>query len=181
MKVNFEVPIYLEKSEYENIDIGDTVQVFNPKFNPDITLAARVGTLQISFTDPAQNKITLSNYKSVKSKIRHYSNDDIIKEAVSNILNLRVGKLTPADRLAIQNLLAKLNVDKTNMDKIIDNIINNLKPDIPQLPDDIGEDLEDYTAIKINTLDKGLWLGDKRIYDLKIMELLKYLNNKKVT
>lgn len=34
------------------------------------------------------------------------------------------------------------------MDKIIDNIINNLKPDIPQLPDDIGEDLEDYTAIK---------------------------------
>lgn len=73
IKVNFEVPIYLEKSEYENIDIGDTVQVFNPKFNPDITLAARVGTLQISFTDPAQNKITLSNYKSIKSKIRHYS------------------------------------------------------------------------------------------------------------
>lgn len=173
VKVNFEVPIYLEKSEYENIDIGDTVQVFNPKFNPDITLAARVGTLQISFTDPAQNKITLSNYKSVKSKIRHYSNDDIIKEAVSNILNLRVGKLTPADRLAIQNLLAKLNVDKTNIDKIIDNIINNLKPDIPQLPDDIGEDLEDYTAIKINTLDKGLWLGDKRIYDLKNYGIIK--------
>lgn len=173
IKVNFEVPIYLEKSEYENIEIGDTVAIFNPKFNPDITLSARVGTLQISFTDPTQNKITLSNYKSVKSKIRHYSKDDIIKEAVSNILNLRVGKLTPADRLAIQNLLAKLNVDKENMDKIIDDLINKLKPDIPQLPDDIGEDLEDYTAIKINTLDKGLWLGDKRIYDLKNYGVIK--------
>ena len=173
VKVSFDVPIYLDHEEYQNIDVGDTVSIFNPKFIPDITLEARVGTLQISFTDPSQDKITLSNYKSVKSKIRHYSNDDIINEAVSNILNLRTGKLTPADRLAIQNLLAKLNIDKTNMDKIIDDIINRLKPDIPQLPDDIGDDLEDYTAIKINTLDKGLWLGDKRIYDLKNYGIIK--------
>ena len=176
VKLNFDVPIYIDKEQYQNIGIGDTVQVFNPKFNPDITLSARVGTLQLSFTDPSQNKITLSNYKSVKSKIRHYSNDDIINEAVSNILNLRTGKLTESDRLAIQNLLAKLNVEKDVMDKLIDNLINNLKPDIPQLPDNIGEDLEDYSEIKIQTLDKGLWLGDKRIYDLKQYGIIQISN-----
>lgn len=167
LKINFDAPLYLTSQEYQEIDIGDTVHIVNPKFNPPVQLEARIGTLILSFTDSSQNKATFTNYKPLKSKIRHYSTQDIISEAVNTILGIRVGKLTDNDKIALQNLLAKLNVEKEEVDKIIQELIDKIKPDITNIPEDPGEDLENYEAIKINHIDGGLWIGDKRIYDIK--------------
>lgn len=166
-KISYETNIYLTAEEYDTINIGDTVHVVNTKFNPPIQLEARIGTLEISFTDYSKNKVTLSNYKELKSKIRHYSNEDIINEAVNTVLGLGTGKLSAADRAKIQELLAKLHTDKDASDKILDDLVDKLKPGITVSPDDVGEDTEDYSQIKINYIDGGLWIGDKRIHDIK--------------
>ena len=166
-KLKFAVPLYITQEEYYNYDIGDTVHVVNPKFNPPVELEARIGTLVISFTDPNNCKATLSNYKEVKAQKKFYSPDDIVKDAVSTILGLHTGKLSEADKAALRELMSKLNYRKEESDKVIEDLINAKKEDIPQLPDDVGDDTEDYSQIKINNIDGGLWIGDKRIYDIK--------------
>lgn len=166
-KISFDIPLYITQEEYYSYNIGDTVNVINPKFNPPIELEARIGQLEISFTNPNNCKATLSNYKEVKSTKFNYSTDDIIQDTIDTILGMHIGKLSESDRMAIQDLLAKLNLKKEESDKILQEIVDKLKEDIPQLPDHISEDSEDYTQIKISNIDKGLWIGDKRIYDVK--------------
>lgn len=166
-KLKFDVPLYITQEEYYNYDVGDTVHVVNPKFNPPVELEARIGTLVISFTDPNNCKATLSNYKEVKAQKKFFTPDDIIKDVVDTITGMHIGKLSEADKMAILQLLAKLNIRKEESDRILQEITKKLKEDIPQLPDGVTEDTEDYTQIKISNIDKGLWLGDKRIYDIK--------------
>ena len=69
-KFDYEVDLALTSVEYEDIKIGDTNYVIDNDYNPPIFLEARIGKLEISFTDPNKNKCTLSNYKEVASKIR---------------------------------------------------------------------------------------------------------------
>lgn len=166
-KLKFEVPLIITSDEYMTYNIGDTVYVINPKFTPAVYLEARIGTLVISFTNPNNCKATLSNYKEVKPIKKNYSVDDIIQDATNTILGMHTGKLSEADKLQLQELLSKLNVQKETSDRIIAELIDKIKEDIPQLPDGVSPDSEDYSAIKITTIDGGLWLGDKRIYDIK--------------
>lgn len=69
-KFDYEVDLALTSVEYEDIKIGDTNYVIDNDYNPPIFLEARIGKLEISFTDSNKNKCTLSNYKEVASKIR---------------------------------------------------------------------------------------------------------------
>ena len=68
-KFDYEVDTALTYKEYEDISLGDTVYVIDRSFNPAITLEARVGTLEISFTDRNNCKCNLTNYKEITSKI----------------------------------------------------------------------------------------------------------------
>lgn len=77
-KFDYECDTALTYEEYEDISIGDTVYVIDHTFNPVITLEARVGKLEISFTDRDNCKCTLTNYKEIKSKVG--SGIDDIKE-----------------------------------------------------------------------------------------------------
>ena len=77
-KFDYECDTALTYKEYEDISIGDTVYVIDHTFNPVITLEARVGKLEISFTDRDNCKCTLTNYKEINGKVG--TNLDDIKE-----------------------------------------------------------------------------------------------------
>ena len=66
---DYECDTALTYAEYEDINIGDTVYVIDHSFTPMVTLQARVGELEISFTDRDNCKCNLSNYKEIRSKI----------------------------------------------------------------------------------------------------------------
>ena len=77
-KFDYECDTAVSYAEYENINIGDTVYVIDHTFNPIITLEARVGKLEISFTDRDNCKCTLTNYKEIKTRIT--ADDSHIKD-----------------------------------------------------------------------------------------------------
>ncbi len=68
-RFDYECTTIMTYEEYEDISIGDTVYVIDTSFNPIITLEARIGKLELSFTDRNNCKCNLTNYKEVKSGI----------------------------------------------------------------------------------------------------------------
>ena len=160
---DYEVTTALTYEEYMELNLGDTVRVVDHAYNPALLLEARVSKLELSFTDRNSCKCTLSNYKELKSNIMFGIGDK---------------ELTQADILAIKQYLSSLDISKEEVDKILKMLLAELddpvdipdkpKPgDDPDNPDEPIEDTENYKTIKLSTIDGGLWLGDKRIYDLK--------------
>ena len=68
-KFDYKVTTALTDDEYEDIHLGDTVHVVDYGYTPPLFLQARVGKLELSFTDKTQNSCTLTNYKEIKSKL----------------------------------------------------------------------------------------------------------------
>lgn len=163
IKYSYEIPVYLTDDEYDEIEVGDTNYIVNDKFNPPIQLEGRISELEL--TD-SENKITLANFKDVKSNIKSLKKEDIINETIDIIK--KAGKLTTSDILAIRQYLQQLGVDKKNIDSLIKKYTDKVVPDPVKPGDDtskISEDTEDYRAINIKKIDNGLWIGDSRIRD----------------
>ena len=163
IKYSYEMPVYLTDDEYDEIEVGDTNYIVNDKFNPPIQLEGRISELEL--TD-SENKITLANFKNVKSNIKSLKKEDIINETIDIIK--KTGKLTTSDILAIRQYLQQLGVDKKNIDSLIKKYTDKVVPDPVKPGDDtskISEDTEDYRAINIKKIDSGLWIGDSRIRD----------------
>lgn len=163
IKYSYEIPVYLTDDEYDEIEVGDTNYIVNDKFNPPIQLEGRISELEL--TD-SENKITLANFKDVKSNIKSLKKEDIINETIDIIK--KTGKLTTSDILAIRQYLQQLGVDKKTIDNLIKKYTDKVVPDPVKPGDDtskISEDTEDYRAINIKKIDNGLWIGDSRIHD----------------
>ena len=146
---DYEVTTALTYDEYMELNLGDTVRVVDHAYNPALLLEARVSKLEISFTDREACKCTLSNYKELKSNILYGLGDR---------------ELTEADLMGIKKYLADLDADEDEVENLIRILLAELDDPI-EMPDS-GDDTEDYKVIKLSTIDGGLWLGDKRIYDL---------------
>ena len=180
-KYEWTIPVYLSNAEYNDLEPGDTVYVVNPKFTPAIQLEGRLNTITISFTHPDNSEVIIANFKEVKSKIKELSGNDIISNTINSILGLGTGKLSQNDINTIRQLLAQLDSDKVDIDAIIKQIVAVLKPDIPQLPDSIPEDSEDYTKITITNTDGGLWLGSDQIYQIIKNEVATVIKEEEIT
>ena len=68
-RFDYTVTTALTEDEYEDLRLGDTVYVVDHAYTPPLFLEARVGTLELSFTDRTKNSCTLTNYKEVKSRL----------------------------------------------------------------------------------------------------------------
>ena len=66
-KFDYDVDLALVAEDYQDIGIGDTNYVLDFDYQPAILLEARVGTLELSFADPRDNKCVLTNYKELTS------------------------------------------------------------------------------------------------------------------
>ena len=172
-KFSYEIPIYMTEEQYETIDIGDTNYIINKKFNPPVQLEARISKFEISFTDKSKNKITLANFKEIKSKMTGTT----YEELVEHILGSFTGTLTESDIALIRNYLEQLGVDREVIEKLVEHFRQNL-PDEPSIsnPNPPGDeddntsveyDKEDYSTIKLTSINNGLWIGDDRIYDIQ--------------
>lgn len=164
-KFDYDIPVYMTDEDYENIDVGDTVYAINDKFDKPIELEARIGYFEISFTDRDKNKVTLSNYKEVKSKIKNIDSNTIIKDAIDEITGF-TGKLTQADIDRIREFLKQLDIESEEIEKLLKKYEDSLKDTVID-KDEIAEDTENYKDIILSKIDNGLWLGDERIYDIK--------------
>lgn len=164
-KFDYDIPVYMTDEDYENIDVGDTVYAINDKFEPSVQLEARIGYFEISFTDRDKNKITLSNYKEVRSKIKNIDSNTIIKDTIDQLTGF-TGKLTQADIDRIREFLASLDIQSEKIEKLLKKYEDSLEDTVIDKTE-IAEDSEDYRSIKLSKIDGGLWLGDNRIYGIK--------------
>ena len=69
-KFDYDVDLALVAEDYQDIGIGDTNYVLDFDYQPAILLEARVGTLELSFADPRNNKCVLTNYKELISLLQ---------------------------------------------------------------------------------------------------------------
>lgn len=114
-KFDYECDTAITYEEYEKISLGDTVRVIDHSFNPIISLEARIGKLEISFTDRNNCSCTITNYKDTKDN-------------------------TKIDLRAIKDLLDKVIIQPEDKDKGQEEIT--LKDDYLEFKDDYLEDKE---------------------------------------
>lgn len=58
-----------EVDGFIDVEIGDTIKIYDDGFNPALIIQARVSEQKISFTNPASNKTTFSNFKALENKL----------------------------------------------------------------------------------------------------------------
>lgn len=61
--------ITYEVDGFVDVEIGDTVQIYDDGFSPALIVKARVTEQKISFTNPASNKTTFANFKALENKL----------------------------------------------------------------------------------------------------------------
>lgn len=61
--------ITYEVDGFVDVEIGDTVQIYDDGFSPTLIVKARVTEQKISFTNPASNKTTFANFKALENKL----------------------------------------------------------------------------------------------------------------
>lgn len=69
LKKNCYPAVTYEAEGFADLDIGDTVKVYDDGFNPTILLEMRVSEQTISFTNPKNNKTTFSNAKALENRL----------------------------------------------------------------------------------------------------------------
>ena len=58
-----------EVDGFVDVEIGDTIKIYDNGFSPALIIQARVSEQKISFTNPSSNKTTFSNYKALENKL----------------------------------------------------------------------------------------------------------------
>lgn len=69
LKKNCYPAVTYEAEGFADLDIGDTVKVFDDGFSPTLLLEMRVSEQTISFTNPKNNKTTFSNAKALENRL----------------------------------------------------------------------------------------------------------------
>lgn len=69
LKKNCYPAVTYEAEGFADLDIGDTVKVYDDGFSPTLLLEMRVSEQTISFTNPRNNKTTFSNAKALENRL----------------------------------------------------------------------------------------------------------------
>lgn len=69
LKKNCYPAVTYEAEGFADLEIGDTVQVYDDGFSPTLLLEIRVSEQSISFTNPQNNKTTFSNAKALENRL----------------------------------------------------------------------------------------------------------------
>lgn len=84
INVQYDVDFALKSAEVPEIEIGDTHYVIDRDFYPPMTIKARIGKIEISFSDPTVNKIYLANNKRISGSAIE---DELDKDDVADMLD----------------------------------------------------------------------------------------------
>lgn len=69
LKKNCYPAVTYEAEGFAELEIGDTVQVYDDGFSPTLLIEMRVSEQSISFTNPQNNKTTFSNAKALENRL----------------------------------------------------------------------------------------------------------------
>lgn len=86
VEVTYDVDFALKSAEITDIEIGDTHYVIDSDFHPPMQIKARIGKIEVSFSDPTRNKMYLANNKKIKGAVEEI--DDIIDERLDNVTDV---------------------------------------------------------------------------------------------
>ena len=82
VEVYYDIDFALKSAEVPDLEIGDTHYVIDRDFCPPMTIKARIGKIEVSFSDPTKNKITVANNKKIRGAA---IDEDDIKDTVKNL------------------------------------------------------------------------------------------------
>ena len=91
LKKNCYPAVTYEAEGFANLEIGDTVKVYDNGFSPTLLLEMRVSEQVISFTNPKNNKTTFSNAKALENRLSQgiqQQLDRMIEDAKPYIIKL---------------------------------------------------------------------------------------------
>lgn len=69
LKKNAYPAITYDVDGFIDVDVGDTVKIYDDGFNPILLVEARVSDQKISFTNPNSNKTTFANFKALENNL----------------------------------------------------------------------------------------------------------------
>ena len=76
VEITYDVDFALKSAEVPEIEIGDTHYVIDSDFHPPMQIKARIGKIEVSFSDPTRNKIYLANNKKIRGSVLEDELDD---------------------------------------------------------------------------------------------------------
>ena len=91
LKKNCYPAVTYEAEGFADLEIGDTVKVYDDGFSPTLLLEMRVSEQVISFTNPKNNKTTFSNAKALENRLSQgiqQQLDRMIEEAKPHTIKL---------------------------------------------------------------------------------------------
>ena len=113
LKKNCYPAVTYEAEGFADLEIGDTVKVYDDGFSPTLLLEMRVSEQVISFTNPRNNKTTFSNAKALENRLSQgiqQQLDRMIEEAKPYTI-----KLATDNGIAFKNGLGQTIVTPTLM------------------------------------------------------------------
>ena len=69
LKKNAYPAITYDVDGFLDVEVGDTVKIYDDGFSPTLLVEARVADQKISFTNPDSNKTTFANFKALENRI----------------------------------------------------------------------------------------------------------------
>ena len=105
VQLTYDVDIALKSMDVESMRIGDGYKVIDHDFRPVIEFDARIGKIEISFSDPTRNKCYIANFKQIRGAVSENGSDvdeDDIEDLIDDKLEeYEVGDHTH-DRLVLE-------------------------------------------------------------------------------
>lgn len=92
IEVFYDVDFALKSAEVPEIEIGDTHYVIDSDFHPPMQIKARIGKIEVSFTDPTKNKIYLANNKKISGSAVEDAYEDYVESDGSDHTHDRLVK-----------------------------------------------------------------------------------------
>ena len=136
VEVTYEVDFALRSHEVEELEIGDTHYVIDNDFEP-AQFEARIGKIEISFSDPTKNKCYIANFKKITGSKPDNIDSDNIKDVVDDNLDDKLDDLLDDKLDELDNRFDEINDRLDELEK------NNNGPG--------NVDVEDLTSIEVNT------------------------------
>lgn len=157
-KMTYDIQVEMLQGYDDEINIGDTVKVIDNDYIPALHLTARIGRLELSFTDYRQNKCILTNFKEVKSGI-------LSLDTIQTIID---GKFPIGSEQIQDGAITEGKIDTQYLHTIKTDVIIAAKAEVEDLIADKAN-IEDLTAV--NATIENLKAKDAEIENAVINNL----------
>jgi hypothetical protein len=89
--VTYDIDFALKSAEVPEIEIGDTHYVIDNSFYPSMNIEARIGKIEVSFSDPTKNKIYVANFKKIAGSTPDNLDGDNVEDIIDDKLDDYLG------------------------------------------------------------------------------------------